>query len=146
MAKWDQARVTKPHQSKTRRRKLDDVLFDDWIVREYRRNRGFTALIILISTANDGVLPLRSTYTHVIGDELDWHQFVVLMQGAKVNWDGVLLVPLVDAGGGPVADSIAAEALRALEDRVNADRMVVNEGHFFDKWGRRMKVEPLLAN
>ncbi|MCO5132067.1 MAG: hypothetical protein M9932_16130 [Xanthobacteraceae bacterium] len=129
-----------------RQKKLDDFLFDDWIVKEYRRTKGFTALIVLVSTANLGVVPLRSTFTHVIGDELDWHQFSMLMRGAGVAWDGVLIMPVSDDNGGPIEDSRAAEALHALEDRVNEDRMVVNEGHFFDTWGRRMKVEPATAN
>ena len=29
--------------------------------------------------------------------------------------------------------------------RLDADRLVLNEGHFFDRWGRRMKVEELDA-
>ena len=86
------------------REKLDDVLFDDWIVKEYRRTNGFTALILLVSTANLGVVPLRSTYTHMIGDELDWHQFSMLMRGAGVAWDGVLIVPVSDENGGPIED------------------------------------------
>jgi hypothetical protein len=128
------------------REKLDDALFDDWVVKEYRRRNGFTALILLVSTANLSVLPLRSTFTHMIGDELDWHQFSMLMRGAGVAWDGVLIMPVSDEDGGPIEDRRAAEELRALEDRVNEDRMVVNEGHFFDNWGRRMKVEPATAN
>jgi hypothetical protein len=128
------------------REKLDDALFDDWVVKEYRRRDGFTALIVLVSTANLGVLPLRSTFTHMIGDELDWHQFSMLMRGAGVAWDGVLIVPVSGENGGPIEDPRAAEELRALEDRVNENRLVVNEGHFFDNWGRRMKVEPATAN
>ena len=128
------------------REKLDDALFDDWVVKEYRRSNGFTALILLVSTANLGVVPLRSTFTHMIGDELDWHQFSMLMRGAGVAWDGVLIMPVSDEGGGPIEDHRAAEELRALEDRVNEDRMVVNDGHFFDNWGRRMRVEPATAN
>jgi len=124
----------------SRRKKLDDPLFDDWIVREYRRTKGFTALILLVSTANLGVLPLRSTFTHVIGDELDWHQFSMLMRGAGVAWDGVVIVPVSGAGGGPIEDFRARDELNTLEDRVNENRLVVNEGHFFDSWGRRMKV------
>lgn len=124
----------------SKRKRLDDPLFDDWIVREYRRSKGFTALILLVSTANLGVLPLRSTFTHVIGEELDWHQFSMLMRGAGVAWDGVLIMPVSDSGGGPIADARASEELSALEERVNENRLVVNEGHFFDSWGRRMKV------
>jgi hypothetical protein len=126
--------------------KRGDFLFDDWIVKEYRRTNGFTALILLISTANLGVVPLRSTFTHMIGDELDWHQFSMLMRGAGVAWDGVLIVPVSDKDGGPIEDHRAAEELRALEDRVNENRMAVNEGHFFDNWGRRMKVEAATMN
>ncbi len=131
---------------KTRPNKHREFLFDDWIVKEYRRTKGFTALILLISTANLGVLPLRSTFTHLIGDELDWHQFSMLMRGAGVPWDGVLIFPVSDENGGPIEDHRAAEELRELEDRVNEDRMVVNEGHFFDNWGRRMTVEPATVN
>lgn len=136
--------MSKP--AKIRQKKYDDFLFDDWIVKEYRRTKGFTALILLISTANLGVVPLRSTFTHLIGDELDWHQFSILMRGAGVSWDGVLIVPVSDKNGGPIEDRLAAEELRALEDRVNENRLVVNEGHFFDNWGRRMKVEAATAN
>ncbi|HEY1154594.1 MAG TPA: hypothetical protein VGE73_12135 [Pseudolabrys sp.] len=139
--------MSKPAKSKSaKHKKLDDFLFDDWIVKEYQRTEGFTALIILVSTSNLGVLPLRSTFTHVIGDELDWHHFSLLMRGANVLWDAVLLMPVTDENGGPIEDSKAAEELRLLEDRVNESRLVVNEGHFFDKWGRRMKVEEALAN
>jgi len=128
------------------RGKLDDALFDDWVVKEYRRANGFTALIVLVSTVNLGVVPLRSTFTHIIGDEIDWHQFSMLMRGAGVAWDAVLIMPVSDEDGGPIEDHRAAEELRALEDRLNEDRMVANEGYFFDNWGRRMKVEPATAN
>ncbi len=58
---------------------------------------------------------------------------------------GVPFLLLLPSGRVEMANR-AAEELRALEDRVNEDRMVVNEGHFFDNWGRRMKVEPATAN
>lgn len=119
--------------------------FDDWIAEEYRRTRGFTALIVLVSIGNLEVLPLRSTFLHVIGDELDWLTFVETMRAAGVSWDGVAIVPIVDDDGGPVEDSKARVALRDLDKRIVEDRMVINEGHFFDKWGRRMKVEEAQA-
>ena len=31
--------------------------------------------------------------------------------------------------------------LNELEARLDDDRLVLNEGQFFDKWGRRMKIE-----
>ena len=33
--------------------------------------------------------------------------------------------------------------LRELEARLNDDRLVLNEGEFFDKWGRRLKIEEI---
>lgn len=123
----------------------DAFLFDDWIVDEFRRTGGFTALVMLVSTGNLEVLPLRSTFMHVIGDELTWIGLTDLMRGAGVAWDGIFIMPLVHEAGGPVEDSAARVALRALEKRVIENRMVINEGHFFDKWGRRMKVEEAQA-
>lgn len=116
-------------------------LFDDWIVDEYRRTEGFTALVVLLSIGNFEVLPLRSTFMHVIGDELTWLDLAELLRSAGVAWDGVLIVPVSDADGGPVEDIVARTELWTLEKRVIEDRTVINEGHFFDKWGRRMKIE-----
>lgn len=123
----------------------DAFRFDDWVAEEYRRTKGFTALIVLVSIGNLEVLPLRSTFLHVIGDELDWLGFAETMRGAGVKWDGVVIVTLTDEGGGPVDDSKARTALRDLDKRIVEDRMVINEGHFFDKWGRRMKIEEAQA-
>lgn len=115
--------------------------FDDWIVEQYEHSGGFTALVVLISIGGLEVVPLRSTYMHVIGDELDWLGFNELVRQAEVRWDGVVLIPLTGAGGGPVEDAEARRALGKLEKRIVEDRLVINEGHFFDKWGRRLKVE-----
>lgn len=115
--------------------------FDGWVVHEFARTGGFTALVVLVSIGGLEVVPLRSTYFHVIGDDLDWLAFNDLVRGAGVKWDGVVLMPVVDDHGGPVEDAKAREALRELEQRIIEDRLVINEGHFFDKWGRRMKVE-----
>ncbi|MGN6462721.1 MAG: hypothetical protein ACTHLY_16155 [Pseudolabrys sp.] len=119
----------------------DAFLFDEWIVTEYRRTEGFTALVVLLSIGNFEVVPLRSTYMHIIGDELTWLNLTELLRSAGVAWDGVLIMPLSDPDGGPVEDITARTELRALEKRVIEDRTVINEGHFFDKWGRRMKIE-----
>lgn len=138
--------MSKSAKKSARHKKLEDFLFDDWIVNEFERTGGFTALVVLVATSNLGVVPLSSTFMHVIGDELDWHHFSLLVRGAGVPWDGVLLMPAVDEDGGPIEDAKAKEELRALEERINENRLVINEGHFFDKWGRRMKVEPAEAN
>jgi hypothetical protein len=38
-------------------------------------------------------------------------------------------------------NSAARLQLRGLEERLDDDRLVLNEGHCFDKWGRRMMIE-----
>ena len=115
--------------------------FDDWIVQQYRRSGGFTALIVLVRIADLSVVPLRSTYVHVIGDDIDWKAMARLLGGAGVAWDGVLIEALAGEKGGPVPDADARAALRGLERRVMGDRLTINRGHFFDRLGRRMMVE-----
>lgn len=116
-------------------------LFDDWVVDEYRRTGGFTALIVLVATGNLTVSPLRSTFVHVVGDEINWPELSRLLTSAGVSWDGVLLETRCADEGGPVADLDARLELRALEKRIVEDRSSINDGHFFDKWGRRLRVE-----
>ena len=87
------------------------------------------------------VTPLCSTYFNVIGDEVDWGEITVLFAGAGRDWDGAAFFPRIDVGGGPLDNPNARTQLRELEERVDEDRLVLNEGHFFDKWGRRMKIE-----
>jgi hypothetical protein len=29
--------------------------------------------------------------------------------------------------------------------RLDEDRLVLNEGHFFDKWGRRLRIDEVAA-
>jgi hypothetical protein len=115
--------------------------FNDWIADEFDESGPFTALIVLVSIGGIEVTPLRSTFLHVIGDEIDWLAFSEMMRGANVNWDGAMIMPMRDDDGGLFEDQRARTELRALENRVVEDRLVLNEGHFFDKWGRRLKIE-----
>jgi hypothetical protein len=122
----------------------DVFLFDDWVAAVFRRSGGFTALVVLMRIDDLTVTPLRSTFVHVVGDELNWAEVSNLFSSAGVAWDGVLLELLSADEGGPVADAHARNALRVLEQRVAEDRLVINEGHFFDKWGRRLRIEEAL--
>lgn len=119
--------------------------FNDWIAEEFDESGPFTALVVLVSIGGIEVTPLRSTFLHVIGDEIDWIAFSEMMRGAKVNWDGAMLMALRDDDGGLFEDERARGELRALEKRIIEDRLVLNEGHFFDKWGRRLKIEEAQA-
>jgi hypothetical protein len=115
--------------------------FDRWIVEEFAAREAFTVLIVLVQIAGTKVVPLCSTYLNVIGDEVDWSEMTVLFAGAGADWSGAAFFPLTGPDGGPLDNPTARTRLRELEERLNESRLVLNEGHFFDKWGRRLKIE-----
>jgi hypothetical protein len=115
--------------------------FECWIAEEFALAGAFTALAVLVAIGETKVTPLCSTYFNVIGDEVDWADMTVMFAGSGREWDGASFYPLTDAGGGPLDNPSARLKLRELEARLDDDRLVLNEGHFFDRWGRRMTVE-----
>jgi hypothetical protein len=118
--------------------------FEHWLAREFAEIGAFTALVILVEIAERQVTPLCATYFNVIGDEVEWSEIVVMFAGAGREWDGAAFFPVVGSDRGPLDNPTARLRLRDLEARVSDDRLVLNEGHFFDKWGRRMKVEEVV--
>jgi hypothetical protein len=117
--------------------------FDRWLTAEFARTGSFTALAVLVRITETKVDPLCSTYFNVIGDEIDWDEIVVLFHGAGMEWDGAAFYPLTGQGGGPLDNPTARIRLRELEARLDESRLVLNEGEFFDKWGRRLKIEEI---
>jgi hypothetical protein len=115
--------------------------FEQWLAAEFAQTGAFTALAVLVEIAERNVVPLCSTYFNVIGDEVDWGEMTVLFAGAGREWDGAAFFPRTAADGGPLDNPNARLRLHELESRLDADRLVLNEGHFFDKWGRRLKIE-----
>ncbi|MDR6755779.1 hypothetical protein J2Y48_001064 [Mycoplana sp. BE70] len=88
------------------------------------------------------VTPLRSTYFHVIGDEIGWAEVAALLAGAGAVWDGAVFATLTDKdGGGPVEDVNARHELQQLTDRLMESRLILNDNHFFDRWGRRLRID-----
>ena len=87
--------------------------------------------------------PLKSTYVHVIGDEMDWGDITLMFRSADVSWDAAAFFLIRAEAGGPVDDALARQSLRALEERLDEDLLVLNEGEFFDVWGRRMRIDEL---
>ena len=112
--------------------------FERWLGKMLRKGH-FTALIVLVRIAEPKLEPLRSTFVHVVGDELDWGDIVMLLRGAGVSWDGAAFFPTREAGG-LVPDELARARLRELEAALDQDRLVLNKGEFFDVWGRRLEV------
>jgi hypothetical protein len=117
--------------------------FERWIADAFAATGAFTALVVLLEIADNKVTPLCSTYFNVIGDEVEWGDITVLFAGSGTNWDGASFFPVTAPEGGPVDNPTARLKLRDLEARLDDDRLVLNEGHFFDKWGRRFKVEEI---
>jgi len=115
------------------------------MAREFAASGAFTAFVILVEIAGTRVTPLCSPYFNVIGDEVDWGEIVLMFSGAGREWDGAAFFPAVAGGGGPLDNPTARLRLRALESCLDDDRLVINEGHFFDKWGRRMNIEEVSA-
>lgn len=119
--------------------------FDFWLQETFEREGAFTALVFLVRIADMKVDPLASTFMNFIGDEARWPEIVALFAGSGKTWDGAVFFPVVDAGG-ILLNAEARARLRALEEKVRADRLTINTGAFFDAWGRRMKVEEVLPN
>lgn len=118
--------------------------FDEWIAEEFGRGP-FTALILVLDIGAQTAEPVASTYLHVIGDDVRWADMSKMLAGAPNKWNAVAFFPSRDMGG-PVADRIAKVRLLDVEERVNADRLELNKGAFFDRKGRRLEIEEAEAS
>ncbi len=125
-------------------RLTENTEFTAWLSREFADGGEFTALVVLVDIGERNVTPLCSTYFNVIGDEVDWNDIVVMFAGSGADWSGAAFYPVRAAGGGPLDNPTARIRLRELEARLDDDRLVLNEGHFFDKWGRRLRIDEVL--
>jgi hypothetical protein len=121
-----------------------DTDFDRWLAEEYRAGdpAGFTVLVVLVRIRSRDVKPVATTFAHVIGDEIDWGGMTELLNGSGKRWDAVVLFPRRDARShGPLDNPSARLFLMDLDARIADDRLVINEGRFFDAWGRAMRVD-----
>jgi hypothetical protein len=115
--------------------------FERWLPSAFAEMGAFTALVVLVDIEGTRVTPLCSTYFNVIGDEIAWDDIVLMFAGSGADWDGAAFFPATGAAGGPLDNPTARLRLRALEARLAEDRLVLNEGRFFDCRGRRLKIE-----
>jgi hypothetical protein len=119
--------------------------FDEWIVEEFAARGAFTALAVLVRIGERSVTPISSTYLNVTGADINWREIVALFAGAGAPWDGASFYPVTAPDGGPLDNASARIGLRAIEARVKAERLALNDGFFFDRHGRRMMVEEAAA-
>lgn len=115
--------------------------FDAWLAREYEDEGSFTALVVLVAIGETQANPVASTFVNVIGTDVTWAELVRLFAGSGQSWDGAAFFPRRDAAGDPLPNALARIGLRELELRLQDDRLVLNEGHFFDAWGRRLRID-----
>ncbi|MFY9827752.1 MAG: hypothetical protein WAU59_00315 [Rhodoplanes sp.] len=115
--------------------------FERWLPAAFAEIGAFTALVVLVDIGETRVTPLRSTYVNVIGDEVGWNDMVQMFAESGADWDGAAFFPVTVKGGGPLDNPSARLKLRALEARLAADRLALNEGNFFDRFGRRLMIE-----
>jgi hypothetical protein len=121
--------------------------FDRWLAAEFAATGGFTALIVLVEIGETQVTPLSSTFLNVIGDDVAWPEMAMLLKGAGRTWDGAAFFPVTDEeAGGPVDNPTARARLEAIAERLDDDRLVLNEGYFFDTAGRRLRIEEVTAH
>jgi hypothetical protein len=114
--------------------------FEEWLHEAFTAQGSFTTLVVLVWIGETQVAPLASTYCNIIGDETNWAEIVALFDGAGQDWNGAAFFPVFDAEG-LLEGAVARFRLRQIEERVRADRLVLKEGEFFDKWGRRLKID-----
>jgi hypothetical protein len=117
--------------------------FDEWLAEMVRDHGEFTVLVILTEIGERSVVPLCSTYLHVMGDEVDWEEIKIMFAGSGRNWQGAAFFPTKGRNGGPIDNPTARVRLAELEAKVTANRMLLNDGQFFDTLGRRIKIEPM---
>jgi hypothetical protein len=117
--------------------------FNEWLTGTVREHGEFTALVILTEIGNRRVAPLCSTYLHITGDQVDWEEIKTMFESSGQRWDGAAFFPTKARSGGPIDNPTARLRLAELEAKIREDRMVLNEGHFFDMLGRRIKIEPI---
>lgn len=115
--------------------------FELWLSAQYAETGSFTAFIVLLRIAGDEVVPLKSSYAHLVGDDMPWRQMRGLLDGARTAWDGVAFFVGLGAGGGPLPDAVAARKLKEVEADVKGDPLVLNRGRFFDRQGRHLRID-----
>jgi hypothetical protein len=118
--------------------------FDAWLPEMVARHGEFTVLVILVQIGEHRVVPVCSTYLHVIGDEVDWAEMKSLLAGSGRDWHGVAFFPSKARNGGPIDRETAHRHLAELQAKVIENRMALNDGHFFDTLGRRIEIEPVV--
>lgn len=115
--------------------------FDDWLKAAFAETGGFTALVVLVEIGVRDARPVASTFFHVIGDEAVWDDVRRLFATGPGGWDGAVFFSAAAKAGGPIEEPLARIELRRVEAMIDDDRLAINDGAFFDRRGRRMRID-----
>ena len=118
--------------------------FDRWLAETLDREGPFTMFLVLMEEAPATIVPVRSSYLHVIGPDIGWDELAGLIAEADASWHSVAVFAAKARTGGPMPDVEARQRLASLEAAVVRDRMTVRKGELFDTRGRRLDLSPLL--
>ncbi len=115
--------------------------FEQWLAAQFADTGPFTVFIVLVSIGTDQVVPVKSSYAHLIGDDMPWPGMRGLLDSARTPWDGVAFFVGLGHEGGPLPDAVAAAKLKQVEADVKADPLAFNRGMFFDREGRHLRID-----
>ena len=115
--------------------------FEQWLAAQFADTGPFTIFIVLVQIAGDEVVLLKSSYAHLIGDDMSWDEMRALLDRARAPWNGVAFFVGLGHAGGPLPDEAAARKLREVEADVKADPLALNRGLFFDREGRHLRID-----
>ena len=115
--------------------------FDRWLEAQFAASGPFTALIILVKIEATTIWPLGSSYATVIGSDMRWADMLRLLDGSRLPWSGAAIFPVLSTAGGPLTDADARRRLVDVQKRVIADHATIDEGVFFDRLGRMIRLE-----
>lgn len=115
--------------------------FEQWLAAQFADTGAFTIFIVLVRIGSGRVVPVKSSYAHLIGDDMPWPGMRGLLDSARTPWDGVAFFVGLGHEGGPLPDTVAAAKLKQVEIDVTADLLAFNRGMFFDREGRHLRID-----
>ena len=115
--------------------------FEHWLAAQFADTGPFTAFIVLVGIGGEQVVPVKSSYAHLIGDDMPWPGMRALLDGARTPWDGVAFFVGLAHDGGPLPDAVASAKLKEVEADVKSDPLALNRGLFFDREGRHLRID-----
>ena len=115
--------------------------FEQWLAAQFADTGPFTIFIVLVQIVGDEVVLLKSSYAHLIGDDMSWDEMRALLDRARSPWNGVAFFVGLGHARGPLPDEAAARKLRDVEADVKADPLALNRGLFFDREGRHLRID-----